>query len=771
MRATHNKVDSAQIRASESIPLQKVAFLSDYLPRQCGIATFTANLYAAISSQYSALQYLVVSVSDRSYDYPSEVRFEIDDDRDLQAYRRAADFLNLSNADVLSVQHEFGIFGGPAGSHLLTTLSAVRMPIVTTLHTILREPNVAQRRVFEEVASFSARLIVMSEKGAELLRTIYGISEKKIDVIPHGIPDVAFVDPNFYKDQFSVEGRPVLLTFGLLSPNKGIENVLNALPEIVAEFPEVVYIILGATHPSLVRDEGETYRLSLQRIARDNGVSRNVIFFNRFVNIEELTEFIGAADIYITPYINEAQITSGTLAYSFGAGKAIVSTPYWHAAELLADGKGVLVPFNDPPAIAEAVRNLLRNPRQRHAIRKMAYNMGREMVWPKVANRYFSSFEHARQQPRHPALPALKAQTLDRRQGDLPIAKYDHLLRLTDSTGILQHASFTIPHFEHGYCTDDNARALILMMLLDELEEELPQHYRIIGAYAGFLQDAFNPRQNRFRNFMGFQRQWLEEIGSEDSHARAVWALGTCVGRSGRSNIRAWASKIFEAALEVVDSFASPRSWAFSILGLHEYLRALSGDRKANRLRELLSTRLLERFHKVSASDWLWFEDIVAYDNARISQALILTGHWADHSGMLETGLKTLRWLMENQTGDFGYFRPIGSNGFWKRGESPARFDQQPIEANAMLSACLDAHNATGGELWLQWARVAFDWLLGSNDLGVSLFDPQTGGCRDGLEIDRVNQNQGAESTLAFLLSLSEMRLAQNTIGASERRG
>ena len=549
------------------IPLRKVAFLSDYVPRQCGIATFTADLHAAISSQYPTVQCLVVSVSDGDYDYPEEVRFEVPD-QDLQAYGRAADFLNLNGADVLSVQHEFGIFGGPAGSHLLATLGGVRMPVVTTLHTILRDPDADQRRVFGELARLSARLITMTQKGAEFLREIYGIPEEKIDVIPHGIPDVPFVDPIFYKDKFGVGGRQVLLTFGFLSPNKGIEHVLNALPEIVAEFPGIAYIILGPAHPTLVRDQGESYRLSLERLAQNNGVGKNVIFFDRFVHGEELTEFICAADIYITPYLNEAHITSGTLACGFGSGKAVVSTPYWHAVELLADGRGVLVPFNDPPAIAEAVKNLLRDETQRDVLRKTAYTIGREMVWSSVADLYVSSFERARQEPRQLALPAFEAQTPDWEQGDLPIAKYDHLLRLTDSTGIFQHATFTVPHFEHAYCTDDNARALILMMLLDELEEELPARYQITGAYTGFLQEAFNSPHKRFRNFMAFNRQWLEEIGSEDSHGRALWALGTCVGRSSDNSIRAWASQLFEAAVGVVETFH-----VASRMGLH-YSRA-----------------------------------------------------------------------------------------------------------------------------------------------------------------------------------------------------
>jgi glycosyltransferase involved in cell wall biosynthesis len=746
------------------IALQRVAFLSDYVPRHCGIATFTADLRNATSSRYPTIHCPVIAVSDRpeSYDYPPEVRFEIPE-RDLQAYRRAADFLNLSNTDVLCVQHEFGIFGGPAGGYLLATLSTVRIPIVTTLHTVLRNPSADQRRVIEELARLSVRLVVMTEKGAEFVRDVYRIPGEKVDIIPHGIPDVPFVDPNFHKDKFGVEGRLVLLTFGLLSPNKGIENVLNALPEIIAEFPTVGYIVLGATHPSLLRNQGEIYRLSLERLAQKNGVTKNVIFFNRYVDIDELTEFIGAADIYITPYLNEAQITSGTLSYSFGAGKAVISTPYWHAAELLADGRGLLVPFNDPAAIAQAVKHLLRNETERHAMRKAAYKMGREMVWSNVAHLYVSCFDRARHE-QQPLPLAFEAQTLDRRRGDLPAAKYAHLLRMTDSTGILQHATFTVPNFDHGYCTDDNARALILMMLLDELAEELPEQYQITGAYAGFLQGAFNPETQRFRNFMAYSREWLEDSGSEDSHGRALWALGTCVGRSGNESIREWAAQLFEAAVEVAETFTYPRAWAFTILGLHEYLRTLSGDRLANRLRESLAEKLLELFHNVADSDWLWFENVVAYDNARISHALILTGRWTGHGEMLETGLKTLRWLAENQTGELGYFRPVGSNGFWQRGEAPARFDQQPLEANAMLSASLEAHGATGDEFWLHEARRAFDWFLGGNDLGTSLYDPQTGGCRDGLHIDRANQNQGAESTLAFLLSLSEMRLAENLL-------
>lgn len=745
--------------------LRKITFLADYTPRQCGIATFTASLRNAVAGQYPDLQFPVIAVNDiaAGYNYPPEVRFEISE-QDLKAYRRAADFLNLANTDVLCVQHEFGIFGGPDGSHLLSLLRNVRQPIVTTLHTILREPTPEQRRVLCEVIQLSSRVVTMAHKGVEFLREIYGTPEEKITLIPHGIPDVPFVDPNYYKDKFGVEGRQLLLTFGLLSPNKGIESVLNALPEIVAEFPNLVYLVLGATHPNLVRDQGETYRLSLERLAKKNGMEKNVIFFNRFVNATELVEFLGAADIYITPYLNEKQITSGTLAYSFGAGKAVISTPYWHAEELLADGRGVLVPFGDSTAIARAVRDLLRNESARHAMRKNAYLLGREMIWSSVAHQYIHCFEQARLD--HASLGAINytPPTLDRQQTGLPVWRFDHLLAFTDSAGIFQHAVHTLPDFRHGYCTDDNARALILMMLCEEMAVDVPRRDHLVAGYAAFLQYAINADTGRFRNFLSFSRQWLEDEGSEDSHARALWALGTCVGRTRRPSLRSWAAELFEKALPVVAHFTSPRAWAFTVIGLHEYLRTLSGDRMAGHFRQDLSLRLVRLFETVADKDWLWFEDIVAYDNAKIPHALIMTGRWTNQPAMLEIGLKTLNWLAHHQTAPAGHFRPVGSNGFWRRGSEPASFDQQPIEAHAMVSACLEAHGATGDDQWLGLAGRAFEWFHGGNDLGLSLYDAQSGGCRDGLHIDRVNQNQGAESTLAFLLSLAEMQRSQNAM-------
>ena len=503
--------------------IRKIAFLGDYLPRKCGIATFTSDLLSSVAAEHPQSQCFAVPVNDveGGYEYPDVVRFEIEE-QDLASYERAADFLNIGNVDMVSVQHEFGIFGGPAGSHLLALLRELKMPIVTTLHTLLREPNVDQRRVMHELIARSTRLVVMTERGRQMLEGLYHAPPAKIDLIPHGIPDMPFVDPNYYKDQFGVEGRVVLLTFGLLSPNKGIEHVLNALPKVLAEFPDVVYIVLGATHPHELQERGEAYRLSLEILAKKNKVEGSVIFYNRFVELEELKEFIGAADLYITPYLNQAQITSGTLAYAFGAGKAVVSTPYWHAAELLADDRGVLVPFADAPAIAREVIGLLGDANRRHAMRKTAYKLGREMIWSNTARLYMGSFEQARLQGAVLSRKSFATKTLDQRPRELPELKLDHLSRMTDSTGIFQHAIFTVPNFSEGYCTDDNARAFILAVLLDGLEEQ-PERVRALGStYAAFLNYAFDPKTKRFHNHLSFDRRWLDEKGSEDCHARAL---------------------------------------------------------------------------------------------------------------------------------------------------------------------------------------------------------------------------------------------------------
>ena len=747
--------------------IRKVAFVGDHLPRKCGIATFTTDLLAAVASAHPQCQCLAVSVNDipEGYEYPEVVRFEIEE-QDLSSYLRAADFLNISNVDLVCLQHEFGIFGGLAGGHILALLRELRMPVVTTLHTVLQTPNVDQRRVMDGLISLSTRLVVMAERGRRMLQEIYRTPLAKIDLIPHGIPDVGFVDPTYFKDLFGVEGKIVLLTFGLLSPNKGIENVLNALPQILAEFPEVVYIVLGATHPNELREHGEAYRLSLEILAKKNRVERNVIFYNQFVDLENLKEFIGAADLYITPYLNEAQITSGTLAYAFGAGKAVVSTPYWHAAELLADEKGALVPFGDAAAIAREVKGLLRDDNRRHAIRKNAYRIGRDMVWSNAAQMYMRSFECSRLEATARSRKSLAAKTLDQKPRELPKMKMSHLSRMTDSTGVFQHAIFSVPNFSEGYCTDDNARAFVLSVLLGELGED-PEGARTLGTTsAAFLHHAFDLKTKRFHNHLSFDRRWLDEQGSEDCQGRALWALGIVVGRSPFRSFQMMAGQLFALALPALTEFTSPRAWAFGLIGIHEYLRRLSGDSLVNQTQKMLTCRLMKLFETTAQPDWQWFEEELSYDNAKLAHALILSGQATGQPAVLECGLQSLRWLTELQMSDKDHFRPIGSNGFYRRGGVRANFDQQPIEAQATVSACLEAYRATSSAWWYEQAQRAFDWFLGWNDLGLELYSPETGGCRDGLHVDRVNGNQGAESTLAFLLSLAEMHLGQNVLAS-----
>lgn len=746
-------------------PIRKIAIIGDYPPRKCGIATFTNDLYQSVTSLYPSVEASVVALNDLEdgYNYPPEVRFEIEE-KNVASYQRAADFLNISNIDLVCVQHEFGIYGGAAGSHLLALLRELNMPVVTVFHTVLDRPSADQRRVMLELLQTSTRVSVMSHRAETLLTEIYEMAADRIDLIPHGIPNMPFADPNLYKDQFGVEGKNVILTFGLLSPNKGIEHLLNAMPSIVKEFPDTVYIVLGATHPNLIREHGEAYRLSLERLAKNNNVQKNVIFYNRFVELEELKQFIAAADIYITPYLNEAQITSGTLAYSYGSGKAVISTPYWHAKELLADGKGILVPFGDSGAIACEALGLLRDEPRRDRMRKNAYADGREMVWSSVAHRYMQCFERARSERSQLSPKIFATKTLDQRLAELPEIKLDHLRRLTDSTGILQHSVFMVPNRSHGYCTDDNARALLLMLLLEELGHDQLAVKELVVTYTAFINHAFDPTTGRFRNFMNYDRTWVKDPASEDSNGRALWALGTCVGRSNMSSLPTLAGQLFEASLSQSEFYTSPRAWAFTLLGTHEYLRKFGENAQAKRLRDILTSRLVNCFQVIADSEWTWFENSLTYDNARLSHALILSGKETGQEDVFEAGLKSLRWLVAEQTAETGCFRPIGSDGFYTKGETRARYDQQPIEAQATISACLEAYQSTKDNFWFGHALLAFDWFLGRNDGGALVYDLNTGGCRDGLHAERVNENQGAESTLAFLISLAEMRLVQNML-------
>lgn len=754
-------------RRDGSGSIRRLGFIGNYVPRQCGIATFTADLAEALAAEFPNVDCFALAMNDleQGYNYPERVRFEVAE-REASSYRRAADFLNINNVDVVSVQHEYGIFGGKAGSHILALLRELRMPVVTTLHTILREPNSHQREVMDELIELSEKLVVMSEKGLEFMQEVHNVPAGKMELIHHGIPDAPLEDTEAYKDDLGVGGDKVLLTFGLLGPDKGIENVISALPKILERHPETVYIIVGATHPNIRAHHGETYRQSLEHLAQDLGVDDHVIFHNRFVSNEELKGFLAAADIYITPYLKPEQITSGTLAYAVGSGKAVISTPYWYAAELLADGRGVLVPWRDPDSIADAVNELLGDDKKRKEMQQRAFQLGREMVWPYVARRYMETFEQARKRSTKRIREAFHTKTLAARPAELPQVNLAHLKLMTDHTGLLQHATFNVPNYDEGYCLDDNARALLLMALLEEHGYEDTAELRSLFArYMAFVGHAFNRDIGRFRNFMSYDRRWLEVEGSEDSHARAVYALGAVIGRSHQQGMQGIATTLFKDALPAASDFTSPRAWAFCLLGIDEFMRAYMGETRVETLRANLAERLLKLYQENIADDWPWFENVVAYENARLSQALIVTGQWMSRDDMAAAGLNALEWLASIQKSDEGYFAPVGSNGWYVKGKEMAKFDQQPVEVLAMISACLDAFRLTGEDKWAKEAQRAFRWFLGQNSLHVPLYDPTTGGCKDGLHPDRVNENQGAESTLAYLISVLEMRLAEHARG------
>ncbi len=750
----------------------KIALIGNHLPRQCGIATFTTDLLAGLAEENPNGKCWAVVMNDipEGYRYPAQVRFEINQ-RVLAEYRLAADFLNMNRVDVVSLQHEFGIFGDENGAHVMDLLDNLRMPVITTLHTVLQSPSAGQLAVAKRVAQLSDRLVVMSRRAREILREVYGVPEAKIVLIHHGIPDVPFVDPNYYKDQYGVEGRKVILTFGLLSPGKGIETMIDALPAVVARHPETVYIVLGATHPHVMKEQGESYRLSLQRRARELGIGDHLIFHNRFVDLKELCEFLGAADIYATPYLNQEQIVSGTLAYALGSGKATISTPYWYAEEMLADGRGRLVPFKDSAALAEQVNDLLDHEVERHAMRKRAYTFCREMIWKEVARRYLELFNEVKAERACSPRPVFRAKTMDMAPRELPQPKLDHIIHLSDDVGILQHAKYIVPDRYHGYCTDDNARALIAVLMAREMLPSSDAATNLACTYISFLHHAFNEETGRFRNFMGYDRRWLEEVGSEDSHGRAVWGLGEAVALAESADIRDAARAVFEKALPALTDFTFPRTWSFALGGIHAYLTRYSGDSEVRRVRETLADKLFEKYKQNATDEWPWIEDRLTYANGKIAQALILCGRHMDRAEMLQAGLRSLEWLITLQTDPKGHFVPVGNNGWYPKRGTKARFDQQPIETLDMIEACREAYDATNDSKWVSHAQRCLEWFLGRNDLNAPLYDHKSGGCCDGLNADGPNRNQGAESTLVCFLSMlhiNRMRSSQINMEAKD---
>ncbi|HOB28266.1 MAG: glycosyltransferase family 4 protein [Dethiobacteria bacterium] len=758
----------------------KVAFISTYPPRRCGIATYTADLTDNFRKIYSEgqsngeqnyFEVIALNNTPQGYQYDREVSFHIRDQH-RGDYQRAADFINVSPIDVVCLQHEFGIFGGEDGSYIIHLLRSLKKPVVTTFHTILAEPTPGQKKTFTRICELSTLVVVQAQMAVRLLEQVYDVPASKIVMIPHGAPDVPFLDSSFYKDRFQAEGRTLLLTFGLLGPNKGIEYAIAALEKVAAKYPEVLYIVLGATHPEIKRRYGEQYRHQLEQLVREKGLQKQITFYNQYVSLERLIEFLVATDIYLTPYVNKDQITSGTLAYALACGKVIVSTPYWYAQELLADGRGCLVPFRDSEALADKLIELLGDEAMRSRMRKLSYQYGRKMIWREVARNYAAAFEKALLE--YSSVGKKSVQSLAVTESAvLPEIRLNHLRAMTDDTGLFQHALYTVPNRGHGYCIDDNARALIVTVMNWRLFKD-EQICPLFRTYLSFLLDAYNRDAGRMRNFLSYQRRWQEEVGSEDSHGRSIWALGYTIAYPPDDSLLGLITRLFKQLLLPVDSFISPRAWAFTIIGALYYLKRFGGDPEVRKLLVNLSGQLCQQFSEYATEEWFWLEEIVTYDNARIPQALIGAGSYLQEQQILQTGLCALNWLISIQTNPAGgQLSLVGNNGWYRRGGEKAPFDQQPLDAAAMVAACTQAYLATGEPRWQIAMDWSFNWFFGNNDTHQTLYDFSSGGCYDGLMPGGVNMNQGGESTLSLLLALHEMHLTshQGYAGVGEVAG
>jgi glycosyltransferase involved in cell wall biosynthesis len=737
---------------------KRVAIIGTYSPRKCGIATFTHDLQQNLSSQFEDVEFDVVAINDgfAAPNYPAEVKWQIRQDCPAD-YTATAEQLNRSGVDVISLQHEFGIFGGDSGEYLLLLLRATTIPVVTTLHTLLVNPNRSQRQVMDEIIARSSKLVVMSQKGISILRETYGAPRSKIRLTHHGVHDLPSICKESVQESLGLKNQKVLLTFGLVSPDKGIENAIAAMPDIVKSVPNAVYCVVGETHPHIKRNSGEVYRESLQRRAEELGVGENVKFIDEYVDLEKLGELLAMADVYITPYLKPEQVTSGTLAYALGSGRAIISTPYWYAEELLAEDRGVLVPFNDPASISQAAIHLLTDDAFRKEIRANAFEYGRQMAWHSVANEYFRTFSGTLERP---------AASLDSRPFSLR-----HLGALTDCTGILQHATFDIPNRDEWYCIDDNARGLLLAAKLASIAPpDLEAVQSLRDRYFSFVVHAFNPANGRFRNFMSYDRQWLEEAGSEDSHGRAIWALGQFVADTPFAGASHLASDLLRRSLPALAEFTSPRAWAYAMLGLVGLLNAGENDYEIVGTAATLSEKLHRLLVKTRTDDWLWFEDVLSYENARLPQALMLGGAWLARSDMVDEAEDALHWLDSVQRSPDGRFEPVGSDHPYLRGGPRPRFAQQPVDVLASVSAYIAAAGVTRDPTWLEKARRAYAWFLGKNVLSARVFDPETGAGFDGLDAKGVNQNRGAESTLSYLLASAEFYAngGQATVGSAQ---
>ena len=728
----------------------RVALIGNFPPRRCGIATFTFDVYQALVGAEQDIVCDVYAMSDveGAHAYPAEVVCEIRQEH-LEDYFDAADRINRTRPDVICVQHEFGIFGGLAGEYLMNLLEATDRPVVTTLHTVLESPNPDQRRVFERLLVRSASVVVMAQRGHGILRQVWRTPADKIVLIAHGAPDRPFSETEPFKAQLGLSGHEVLFTFGLISPNKGIENVIKALPEIIAARPKALYVVLGATHPNLVAREGECYRESLGALAERLGVADHVRLIDQYTDTPRLIDYLQAADVYITPYLNAHQITSGTLSYAAALGKAVVSTPYWHAEELLKGGLGRLVPFGSAEAIGVEVIDLLDHPGPRQGLARALYEATRETIWSCFAVKLLDVLRLAIAGASRPALPARPA------NAPQPEPSLAAVLRLTDSCGILQHGIFGLPDRRHGYCVDDNARALLLLHRL--LGAPDAERRGLATTYAAFMHHAWNDERGRFRNFMNYERKWLEDAGSDDSTGRGVWAVAVTAARSTQTDHRRWAGALMERILPHLSSIGSPRAEAFILLGLCAMIDAGRQDEGLLALALAKTERLTSLAERGKAEGLNWFEPTLAYDNARLPEALIRSGLALNDQRAVQVGIEMLGWLVQRQTDGLGAFLPVATTDFGRPLSARGLFDQQPLEAAATMDACEAAWLASGDRRWLREAERAFNWYYGANTLGAQLAT-DAGGCYDGLTWNGPNENQGAESVISLQLAICALQ-------------
>ncbi len=728
----------------------KLAYIGTYPPRQCGIGTFTQNLYNSMitdpdSSDDPVEGYIVaINDNDLTYKYPDEVKLTIKQDYQ-QDYLEAVKTINLSGADLCILEHEFGIYGGQNGIYILPLLYRLEMPFVVTLHTILREPSYNEKAVLQEICKMASKVVVMSHKAVEFLVDIYNVDRNKIAYIEHGVPDIQFSQEQT-KKEFNLGKKKLLLTFGILGRNKGIETVINALPKVIEKHPDALYVVLGKTHPNVLRHSGEEYRNSLLLLTKKLNLSDHVVFINEFIDQRELVKYLSASDIYITPYLNEAQITSGTLSYAIGVGSAVISTPFWHAVELLDEGRGILFNFNDSEQLSQILMDLLDNPDELKKLREKAHDYGRTITWPKSGGKYNELIRQILETK--PEIVAKKEATID--PIVLPPFSLDHIKRLTDDTGIIQHAKFGIPNLKEGYCLDDNSRALLLVLMTYQQKKDL-QALNLAPIYLSYIHYMQN-KDGTFKNFLSFSRVFLDEVGSEDSFGRTIWALGYLLNNPPNDSYYQTAKLIFMNAAPNFEKLQSIRSVANVMLGVSYYLRSNPSDEYIMGILGKLTDKLMRHYEDNRTTAWKWFESLLAYDNGILPLALLHAAQLLDDDKVTEVALETTNFLTETVLKD-GYLSIIGNENWHKKDGERSMYAQQPVDALAMVLMYREAFELTKDREFLAKLYSSFMWFLGENDLRMTLFDFETNGCCDGIESYGVNRNQGAESSLAYLIS------------------